>query len=378
MVKRLLVASLFALFLWSPVSAGVAGDPSNSVEFDYQFVQVYQEDITTVTRNVIQEHLAHIIGQGQINGVTHFNREATVSYPEYANAIASIGSQLHNDIAIATAGRGGQYYNSTSFLGDSTVLLSQDFERRDDGQTVVTQTTTEITGIYPGTVYVGDLDDIFNVSVISGEIDVLVTDTETTTQHYTDITTNNLQQTSTYQVVVNKCISPIVLDLDGDGKLEASNGDWMPHSTVYKKHLAFFDLRGNGFPMLTEWVGPNDGLLCRPMADGRIDGTCLFGTSTGYEDGYEALAMLDSSNDGQLSGDELAGLMVWQDKNGNAYPDQGEVTSVQDLGITSLALNHKEFVGRFTRNGDNYKMFDWWPTAAELNKFNLQKYQASR
>ncbi|MGE0487661.1 MAG: hypothetical protein AB7S38_00450 [Vulcanimicrobiota bacterium] len=375
MVKRLLVASLFALFLWSPALAGVAGEGDGGLIFEFNFEQVYQEDITTVTRNVIQEHLAHIMGIGQVNGVTHFNREATVAYPEYASAIAALDAQLRADIN--GVARNGQFYSNTSYLGDSTVVLSQDFERRDDGQTVVTETNTEVI-VQPGTVFIGDLDNISSIIVESGQINVITTDTETTTQFYTDITTNNLSVTSNYQLVVNKCVSPIVLDLDGDGKIEASNGDWMPHTTVYKKRLAFFDLRGNGFPMLTEWVGPNDGLLCRPKADGRIDGTCLFGTSTGYEDGYEALSMLDNSNDGQISGDELAGLMVWQDKNGNAYPDQGEVTSVQDLGITSLAVNHQKFVGRFVRNGDAFKMYDWWPSASELNKFNLQKYQASR
>jgi hypothetical protein len=170
-------------------------------------------------------------------------------------------------------------------------------------------------------------------------------------------------------------VSPLVLDLDGDGKLEASAGQWLPHhmSAEASKHTALFDFYGNGFPVEMEWVGPNDGLLVKPLADGSVDGTCLFGTATGFDSGWQHLAMLDLNKDGKVSGQELVGLAVWQDKNGDAVAGKGELTTVQDMGIKELGLKHTKMVGSVSINGKATKMWDWWP-----NGFDLKKRQVSQ
>jgi hypothetical protein len=52
---------------------------------------------------------------------------------------------------------------------------------------------------------------------------------------------------------------------------------------------------------------------------------------------YAALDALDDNRDGVLTGRELTGLAVWFDRNSNGVSEPGEVTPVEDLGITGIA-----------------------------------------
>ncbi|MDQ7823064.1 MAG: hypothetical protein RDV48_09750 [Candidatus Eremiobacteraeota bacterium] len=181
------------------------------------------------------------------------------------------------------------------------------------------------------------------------------------------MTTNSVHY-SVYDTSGNKYVSPIVLDMTGSGKLEASKGEYLPHSSFDRSNMVLMDFFGNGFEIAMEWVGPNDGLLVTPKADGSIDASCLFGSNGGFENGYEKLSLYDRNNDNKISNDELKSLAVWQDKNQNGIADKGEVVSVKDVGITSLSLQTKNFMSSFERNGKTYKMWDWWPSAMELKK----------
>ena len=163
------------------------------------------------------------------------------------------------------------------------------------------------------------------------------------------------------------CSSPLVLDMDGDGKLEASGGQWNPHPGSFtQERLAEFDFWGNGFPVLMEWVGPTDGLLVVPKEDGSIDGTCFFGTSEGYPDGFSKLSLMDNNHDNVIIGKELDGLYIWQDRNQNAKADSGELKSIQELGITTISLNHKNGKAIFVMNNRTHAVYDWWPTMTDV------------
>lgn len=228
-----------------------------------------------------------------------------------------------------------------------------------------TSVTTQTT-IGPATILIGE-EQSQTFFVAAGTININV---NTHTESFIDRTTTN---SNTYQVTGHKFVSPIILDLSGTGRIQASNGVYNPHpKQFYMARRVLFDFYGNGFPVAMEWVGPSDGLLCQPKEDGSIDGTCLFGTSTGYETGFEHLASLDKNMDYKVSGQELAGLMVWQDKNGNARAEQGELTSVQELGIGELSVKNSKNVGSFMINGKQQKMFDWWPTVMQLKKVNYK------
>ena len=234
----------------------------------------------------------------------------------------------------------------------------------------------------PGTILVGDPDAIFNAYTANGkatineirddyytrnhvyERDHVTQDTVTTT------TTKTGTITYTYQLNAKRVWSPIILDLDGDGKIEASNGQYLAHDSFSDKVVSF-DFFGNGFPMLMEWVGPNDGLLCHPNADGSVKGNNLFGSANGFKNGYEEMASLDVDNSGSLEGAELKDLRVWTDVNANGIAEANELKSLDELGITSIKVSHNNYASTFVRNGQTFKSFDWWPNCREMRKVDM-------
>lgn len=130
--------------------------------------------------------------------------------------------------------------------------------------------------------------------------------------------------------------SPVLLDLDGDGIDTTSLS-------------IFFDHDADGFQEKTAWVGADDGLLVMDINDdGEINsGLELFGSNTKLasgetaENGYQALDDLYSNEDGILSAADEAwqNLQVWQDANGNASVDDGELKTLDEWNIQSLNLS---------------------------------------
>ena len=71
-----------------------------------------------------------------------------------------------------------------------------------------------------------------------------------------------------------------------------------------------------------------------------VSGAQLFGGYTWeifWRNGYEPLAVLDADGDAMLSGDELAGIALWFDRNSNGVSDRGEVQTLAEAGITALS-----------------------------------------
>ena len=234
----------------------------------------------------------------------------------------------------------------------------------------------------PGTILVGDPDSIFNAYTANGKATINeIRDDYYTRNHVyerdhitqdtvTNTTTKTGTKTVVYQMNSTRVYSPIVLDLDGDGKIEASNGQYLAHDSFSDKVVAF-DFFGNGFPVLTEWVGANDGLLCRPNADGSVKGTNLFGIANGFDNGYEEMASLDVDNSGSLEGAELKELRVWTDINANGIAEANELKTLDELGITSIKVSHNNYASTFVRNGQTFKSFDWWPNCREMRKVDM-------
>lgn len=165
----------------------------------------------------------------------------------------------------------------------------------------------------------------------------------------------------------NVFTSPIVIDMDGDGKLEASGGVYLPH--VYKDgRIVEFDMNGDGFVDLSEWVGKNDGILVQYDASKPLNGAQFFGDVDGFINGYEKLRSLDADENGVLENSELAGLSVWQDKNTNAKLDAGEMKSLEELKITQISVEHDNFVSSCVMDGQDVTMWDWYPSIFEVKK----------
>lgn len=162
-------------------------------------------------------------------------------------------------------------------------------------------------------------------------------------------------------------VTPIILPLFGSGDLQSCL------SATTRVH---FDLVGDGLPRTWPWVRPTTGILVwDPDAKGKIrSGIQLFGSSTFwifFEDGYQALRSLDDNRDGWLTGRELEGIAVWQDRNSNGVSDAGEVTPVKALGIEAIRATATGKTGPTLMseggvrwaNGRLSPTYDWTPVS---------------
>lgn len=164
-----------------------------------------------------------------------------------------------------------------------------------------------------------------------------------------------------------RAITPIIFPLERSASLESL----LAGGPTVEFDLAA-DTRGERWP----WVNASAGILVwDPAHSGRItSGAQLFGTATWsmyWSDGYAPLAALDDNRDGGLDGQELNGLAVWNDRNGNAVSDPGEVKPVRAYEVTRLAvrsagradgaLYHPRGIER--TDGTYLPTYDWMPTS---------------
>jgi hypothetical protein len=175
-----------------------------------------------------------------------------------------------------------------------------------------------------------------------------------------------------YKIVGARNWSPIILDLDGDGKVSVARGIWTPHAPeFYQDRTCLFDLTGDGEVEFCEWTFPKDGLLAMPEPDGEVkDATNLFGTAGGYRDGFFKMALvLDKNQDGWVDEEEMKGLLIWVDANGNGLAEKDELKPIETYGIARISVHHKNFVSEFYyKDGRKATVWDWWPSGYELKK----------
>ncbi|MCW2241061.1 hypothetical protein [Azospirillum canadense] len=125
---------------------------------------------------------------------------------------------------------------------------------------------------------------------------------------------------------------PIVLDLTGNGlSLRPLSDD------------VHFDVTGDGVADQTGWIGAGNALLVRDEnQNGRIDDARelvseQFGK--GFGSSLEALASLDDNHDGRIDAADLsfATLKVWQDANADGVSQGGELRTLAEAGVQSIA-----------------------------------------
>ena len=132
-------------------------------------------------------------------------------------------------------------------------------------------------------------------------------------------------------------LSPIILDLDGDGVEMRS----------IKKAKAAFDMNGDGIADNTGWVGKGDGFL---VIDRDGDGSITRASELSFlteksnaKSDLDALGALDSNKDGKVDASDtrFGELKIWVDGDGDGATDSGELKSLADHGITSISLSSR-------------------------------------
>ncbi|KXS47256.1 MAG: Hemolysin-type calcium-binding protein [Marinobacter sp. T13-3] len=133
--------------------------------------------------------------------------------------------------------------------------------------------------------------------------------------------------------------SPLALDLDGDG-IETTGLE----SDVY------FDHDGDSFRERSGFVAPDDGLLALDInGDGEINsGAELFGNHTRLTDGtsaangFLALRELDTNADNVIDANDerYADLRVWRDLDQDGKSDEGELFTLDEVGVESLSVSY--------------------------------------
>lgn len=106
-----------------------------------------------------------------------------------------------------------------------------------------------------------------------------------------------------------------------------------------------FDADGTGLKKRWTWITKDAGwLVYDPKGEAKITSTLqMFGSVTFWlfwENGYNALAVMDDDRDGMLTGKELRGLAIWRDLNRNGISDSGEVRPLADWGIVALSCKY--------------------------------------
>lgn len=138
---------------------------------------------------------------------------------------------------------------------------------------------------------------------------------------------------SKLQALVNAAnaskVSPVVLDFNGDGILG------------YTQQL--IDINSDGVMDFSAWAGPQEGVLVRDANhDGKVSGAAEFAFSRHADetDLQGLAAQFDGNRDGVLDARDaaFAEFSVWRDANGNGISDAGELRSLLDIGLKSIAL----------------------------------------
>ncbi|TLU70679.1 beta strand repeat-containing protein, partial [Lichenicoccus roseus] len=117
---------------------------------------------------------------------------------------------------------------------------------------------------------------------------------------------------------------PLIFNMSGTGLTLKSTSETSP----------FFDFTGSGVAEQTAWLGAGNGLLTTAVPG--------LGSTSGLLTTFAQLVSFDTNGDGVISGQELDNIFYWSDANSDGAAEQGEISSLSDLGVVSIALATKE------------------------------------
>jgi hypothetical protein len=257
----------------------------------------------------------------------HINYTPTPANPSTIdNSLLNSGNTLSSTSNNATADD-GDFVNGTVISGGDYSVLMQSVNLNENGliNNVMSGTASDV--FRPGAFTLADTNLIttFNNTINQINSDPV---SSTFNNHFAGLTTLH------YQAPNVQNIDPLVLDLNDNGVELISFAD----SNVT------FDVDNDGFVESTGWVAGTDGIL---VEDKNQDGIINDITETISEyytenvaDGLEALATLDSNNDGVFNNQDAKwnDLRVWQDANEDGITDAGELKTLEEHNIQSIDL----------------------------------------
>lgn len=226
----------------------------------------------------------------------------------------------------------------------------------------------------------------------------------------------NAQDTGTYATVCKACFGswPKTIEMANTGEC-----CWFDYGTDWVVCPVIVDLTGLGYPALLagpqawrqarpfvsqdtlpstdasrvfemipgeqglwEWVGPEAGVLVsgKPgvLPESKLTGADLFGQFTWgkrWENGYKPLATLDTDGNGRLEGPELLTVYVWQDLNGDALADAGEMRPASEVFDWLSVSPADDGVDAWSEQGAQLKAgkvvpsWDWWSRSFKTPSF---------
>ena len=135
---------------------------------------------------------------------------------------------------------------------------------------------------------------------------------------------------------VRRPITPIVIPMRDN--LNA-------HDLQDREAQVAFDADGTGQRNGWTWITRDAGwLVYDPHRTGKVTSALqLFGGVTFWmfwENGYNALISLDDDRDGILSGKELDGIAIWNDRNVNGVSEPGDIKTLAELGIVAISCRY--------------------------------------
>ena len=244
----------------------------------------------------------------------------------------TIGDRVWND----SNNNGLQDNNETGVAGVKVTLLN----------TVTSDTEIAVTnasGIYQFNVGAGSYQLIFDKSNVAAAKAWTTPDANSNNSDAIDSDVNvTTGKTAVFTVAAGSAninfdagITPIVIDLNGDGIRTVSRAD----------AIGTFDLLGNGSAIKSGWLSSGDGFLAVDKnGNGKIDdiGELFGGSAKGA--GFARLAAFDSNHDGVVDARDadFGSLRIWRDANGNHQTDDGELMTLAQAGVAALKVGHTD------------------------------------